>query len=100
VHFVEKSRKQGRLLFVPIVKTVLFCGRQGLPLRGHTESQDILDECDVANNERNFRALLRFPVDAGDKDLECHLKQASKNAKYTSPRIQNELILCCGQLSY
>ena len=37
-------------------------------------------------------------MDAGDKNLECHLKQAPKNAKYTSPAIENKLISCCGQL--
>ena len=93
-----RKEQEARKALVPIVKTILLCGRQGLTLRGHTESQDILDESAVANNEGNFRAFLRFRIDAGDKCLERHLKQASKNAKYTSPRIQNELISCCGQL--
>ena len=46
----------------------------------------------------NFRALLRFRIDAGDTELQQHLKSASKNAKYTSPSIQNEVIVCAGKL--
>ena len=92
-----QKEQEARKALIPIVKTVLFCAQQGLPLRGHVESRSILDEGEFANNDGNFRAILCFRVDARDKDLECHLKSA-KNAQYTSPQIQNELILCCGQL--
>ena len=37
-------------------------------------------------------------VRAGDKTLENHIQNALRNAKYTSPDIQNELIECCRDL--
>jgi len=43
-------------------------------------------------NEGNFRALLKFRIDAGDCDLENHLKTASKNATFINLRVQNEII--------
>ena len=46
----------------------------------------------------NFKALLAFRIDAGDKVLEDHLKSAEKNATYISKTVQNELISICRQL--
>ena len=48
-------------------------------------------------NEGNFRALLSFRVDSGDKILEAHLKSTSRTATYISKTTQNELISCIGQ---
>ena len=90
------SETKARKALLPIVKTVLFCGRQGLAFRGHNESGDILKHVD--HNDGNFRALLRFRIDAGDADLQTHLTNAAKNAQYISPSIQNELISCAGKL--
>ena len=46
VQQVDQSRSKledkARQILLPIAKTVLFCGRQGLPLRGHDESNSIL----------------------------------------------------------
>ena len=41
-----------------IVDTLLFCGRQGLPLRGHRDDTRYLD--DKHNNPGNFIELLKF----------------------------------------
>ena len=76
-----------------IFKTVVFCGRQNIPLRGHCDNatdleKDILE----VENPGNFSALLDFRVDAGDTILEEHLARASRNATYTSPVIQNQVI--------
>lgn len=49
-------------------------------------------EDDKMHNDGNFRQLLRFRVDAGDKDLENHLMTCAKNGMYTSWRIQNEIL--------
>ena len=40
-----------------------------------------------------------YRVRGGDKTLENHLQNAPRNAKYTSPDIQNELIECFRDLS-
>ncbi|KAH9360224.1 hypothetical protein HPB48_001611 [Haemaphysalis longicornis] len=47
-------------------------------------------------NERNFRDLLRFRIESGDKELAEHLTRSSRRETYISKTIQNELISCCG----
>ena len=76
-----------------IFKTVVFCGRQNIALRGHRDNatdleRDVLD----VENHGNFRALLDFRVDAGDTILGEHLCTAPRNATYTSSVIQNQVI--------
>lgn len=44
-----------------------------------------------------FFELLRLRIDSGDKVLQNHLENGRKNATYTSPRIQNEIINLCGE---
>jgi hypothetical protein len=77
----EMMRKRNRAVMTSIVKTVMFCGKRGLALRG--------DEAD----EGNFYELLQFHADAGDDVIAKHLKEMKGNAKYTSPQIQNEILL-------
>jgi len=90
---VIKNRK----MIIPIVEAILFCGKQGLPLRGHRDSGliSVLKEPD--NNEGNFRALLRFRAKIDD-DFENFLTRSKRNAQYTSPIIQNEIIDICNFL--
>ena len=49
-------------------------------------------------NSGNIVELLMYRVRGGDKTLENHLQNALRNAKYTSPDIQNELTKCCKDL--
>ena len=76
---------------VPIVKTILLCGRQTFALRGHDDITKTI-EAQPTSNPGNFKALLQFRVHAGDKDLKLHMKTAPKNATYCSATIQNEII--------
>ena len=72
-----------RLKLESILKTIVFCGRQMIPLRGHREQAG-----PGANvNPGNFRALLDFRVDAGDTVLAEHFKTGAQNAQYSSPQI-------------
>jgi len=81
---------------VPIVKTVIFCGRQGIPLRGHSDTGTLaLPDGDPAVNDGNFRVLLRFRIDSGDLALNEHLEYCMQNATYISPKIQNEIFATC-----
>ena len=76
-----------------IISTIVLCGRQNIPLRGHRDSA--LDvERDVAgtDNHGNFIALLNFRIEAGDTVLREHLSTTARNATYTSNTIQNEII--------
>lgn len=94
-HFQEAEENRRKL--IPIVKTVMFCGRQNIALRGHRDDGLLLlqksDNC--RKNEGNFRELLRFRIDAGDKILENHLKNATARRAYISKTVQNDVINCC-----
>jgi hypothetical protein len=80
-----------------IVETIIFCGRQGIALRGHRDDWKHLDEVPHAN-PGNFIALLRFRAESGDHVLADHLATARNNALYTSKTVQNEIIGICGSI--
>ena len=83
--------KSNRAKLKSLLKTITFCGRQMIPLRGHRE------QAGSNTNPGNFRALLDFRIDAGDSVLADHFKSGARNAQYISPQIQNDLILCTGE---
>ncbi|XP_059146539.1 zinc finger MYM-type protein 1-like, partial [Physella acuta] len=88
---------ENRLRLAPIIETIIFCGRQGLALRGHRDFGNFQLE-DPDENDGNFRALLRYKAMGGDETLKHHLENSSKNARYLSPTIQNEVINVCNKL--
>ena len=57
-----------------------------------------LPDGDPAVNDGNFRALLRFRIDAGDLAQKEHLEPCMRNATYIIPKIQNEIIATCGDI--
>ena len=69
-------------------------------MRGHKDSTKNYPKIGKIGltNSGNFVELLMYRVRRGDKTLESHLQNAPRNAKYTSPDIQNELIECCRDL--
>lgn len=95
---IEYNRKR----LMPIVKTILFCARHNIPIRGHREmgsmaSDDVRDVC--LNGEQGvFRGLLAFRIECGDTDLLNHLETAPKNCTMISPQIQNEIIEAIGSV--
>ncbi|XP_013192236.2 52 kDa repressor of the inhibitor of the protein kinase-like [Amyelois transitella] len=97
----KRQQQENRKKLIPIVKGIIFCGKQGIPLRGKTDSGRIHvtpESEQPLQNEGNFRALLRYAAESGDKDLSEHLITSQKNALYTSPQIQNEIIDICGEI--
>ena len=74
-----------------IVETILLCVRQNIPLRGHRDSGLDIDRNATACHG-NFWALLEFRIAAGDSILQDHLANIPRNAMYTSPEIQNQII--------
>lgn len=82
----------------PIIKTVILCGRQNIPLRGHRDYGEFSLEENPSTNEGNFRALLRSRIDAGDENLIQHFKHSAKNATYISWNIQNQIINSCNEI--
>ena len=81
-----------RYIIKCMVDAILFCGKQCLALRGHRDDFT----ADPESNKGNFLALIDYSIRSGNSALEKHLKDASKNAVYTSKTIQNELIVCIG----
>lgn len=75
-----------RIKISSIISTIVYCGTHDIALRGKKST------------EGNFRDLLEFRVESGDKVLQEHLETCSEKAKYTSHRIQNEIINICGQI--
>ena len=74
-----------------LIKCLQFCGRQEIGLQGHRD-----DDTHHILNKGNFKALIQFRIDVGDKVLENHLifSNCSRNATYTSKTSQNDLLLC------
>lgn len=89
---VGKQIKVNRAKLLSILKTVVLCGKQNIPLRDDPRylSSDSSHKCG------NFQALLDFTIDAGDNVLKQHFETAPQNATYRSKTIQNELIDCVG----
>ena len=91
-----KLMAENKLKLGSIAATVIFCGRQGLALRGHRDDGPV--QLNDSSNKGNFQALLKFRVDAGDKVLKDHLDTSSHNATYTSKETQNQMIVICGDI--
>ncbi|XP_065654577.1 52 kDa repressor of the inhibitor of the protein kinase-like [Hydra vulgaris] len=92
--------KESRERLVPIIKTVMLCGRLGVAYRGRRDDGNVSLETNdgLIKADVNFKALLAYRLDAGDKVLEHHLKSSGKNATCISKTVQNELIDICGQV--
>lgn len=92
-----QKKLENRKNLIPIIESVLFCGKQCIALRGHRDSGRIEVDQEPEENDGNFRALLRFRSKT-DSVLKNMLTCSVGNAQYTSPRIQNEIIEVCNDL--
>ena len=72
-----------------IVETLILCGKQNIPIRGHRDD----DNC----RKGNFQALLEFQAN-NNPILKDHLDHGDPRTRYTSPKIQNEIIAICGKI--
>ena len=75
-----------------IIECVLLCGTQNILFRGHSDANT-----SVAHNKGNFKAILEYRA-LGDQLLQKHLTLGHKNAQYTSPDTQNEILKICQSL--
>ncbi|XP_074339774.1 uncharacterized protein LOC141677662 [Apium graveolens] len=75
---------QNRLRLEVSVKVATWLAFQGCAFRGHDETKDSL-------NSGNFNELLKFIGSYNDKVANV-LANAPKNATYTSPRVQKEIL--------
>lgn len=91
--------EENRLFIQPIIETILLCGRQGLALRVHKDYGPINFETTFpSENDGNFRALLRYRVNGGDKKFLQRLQNCPRNATYMSSGIQNQIIDIIGSI--
>ena len=49
------------------------------------------------SNQGSFLALIDYGIKSGNEILQKHLKEAARNAIYTSKTTQNQLIECIGE---
>lgn len=71
--FRLKQVTENRDRLKPIIETLILCGRQNLPLRGHRDDGELLNSnSTLLNNDGNFREILRYRVNSGDKILKKH----------------------------
>lgn len=89
---LQSQIRANRERLKPIIKTVAFCAREGIALRGHRDSGPLSMDETTKKGEGHFRALLKFRIEAGDEILKNHLQTAASNASYISWQIQNEII--------
>ena len=83
---------RNREILKSLADAILFCGRQGLALRGHRDDST----ADSTSNKGIYMSLLEYSVRSGNEALSRHLKECGKNATYTSKTTQNELIQTIG----
>lgn len=93
----KRLQEENRKKLIPIVRSILLCGRQGIALRGHRDDGPLSLNM-PEENDGNFRALLRFALESGDQALDQHLKSACANATYLSHGIQNQILQAAGQI--
>ena len=94
----SKQVEENHLKIRSIAETIIFCGRQGVALRGHHDDRPSVEKTQLQIMVINVLALLQFRVQSGDKVLSDYLKSAAGNATYTSKTIQNEIIEICGDI--
>ena len=74
---IAKQVEENRMKLKSILKTVILCGRQNLPLRGHCD-----DASSTSINKGNFLALLQFRAESGDAVLAKHFECTSSRITY------------------
>ena len=94
---MQRQMEDNLAVVESLLRIVILCGKQGLPLRGHRDDCIVWESKGEQNtvNEGNFLELVRFRAETDEK-LRKHLANSPKNARYTSKTIQNELINIIG----
>lgn len=59
----KKQKDDNRKIITSVIESVIFCGRQGIALRGHKDYGP-LELSESSKNDGNFRALLRIYINA------------------------------------
>lgn len=81
-----KTMEDNRNIIKSIISCVLFCGTHDMPLRGRNSDEGVLLD------------LINLRIASGDSKLKEHLQTGHRNAVYTSPQIQNEIVHIFGEI--
>ena len=87
----EDKIKRNRAILLSIIDVVIVLGKRNVPFRGHNWDKTTHRE------DGNFDFFLHWRAEL-DPVLKGHLQTSKKNASYTSPQVQNELIELEAQL--
>ena len=88
---------------IKIVKTLILCSRQNIPLRGNRDNASLKfkDGIPILKQDDyklgNFNSLLLFRMDAGDDLLKEHLEKSNKNSIHTTGSPQKILLEISGK---
>jgi len=82
----SKLTERNRSVLSTLSRIGIFCGRQGLPLRGHRESHE-----DPSSNDGNFLSLVEL-IALESCGFHEKLESLPKNATYISKDSQNEIL--------
>ncbi|KAF5444869.1 hypothetical protein F2P56_033965 [Juglans regia] len=82
---VSQDMENNRLRLKTSIESVRWLTFQACAFRGHDESSD-------SKNQDNFIKLIKILASYNDQVNEVVLKNAPQNAKYTSPKIQKEIL--------
>ena len=74
-----RQQEQKRHILNSIIKCLLFLSQQNVAFRGR-DDDGIPDRSNVS--EGNFKLLVLFRVEAGDRALQTNLKHHQKDATY------------------
>lgn len=93
----EEQYRKNRDVLESRIRGILFCGRNGLPLRGHKDQgPEILpDGCEQRDGV--LRSVWRLMAKSGDHTLHEHMLYGHKNAQYRHHDIQNDIIDIIGK---
>ena len=83
VQILNQQETEYKYALESIVECILYCGKQGIALRGHRDDAT----ADCSTNRGNFIALLEFRAKT-DERLKSFMDKCPCNAQYTSKVIQ------------
>ncbi|RWR76195.1 zinc finger MYM-type protein 1-like protein [Cinnamomum micranthum f. kanehirae] len=81
----SQARTEYRIRLKATLASVRFLLRQGLPFRGHDESED-------SNNMGNFLELLQVLANQNKAIKRVVFENAPENLKLTSPKVQKDIV--------
>ncbi|KAJ8024794.1 Zinc finger MYM-type protein 1 [Holothuria leucospilota] len=80
----DQKQQENKNIMRRIIDVVLLLARTSHPLRGHDESDESL-------NKGLFLEILEL-LGRYDETIKKHLENSARNARYTSPDIQNDIL--------